>query len=75
MGKNDQEFYDDPAVGAAIMDNDRRIMASGRTQVVEERMLTPELERVYLSTKTPYRDSQGQVIGVIGVSRDITDRK
>ena len=74
MGKNDKEFYDDPAVGAAIMDNDRRIMASGRTEVVEERIVTPELERIYLSTKTPYRDSQGQVIGVIGVSRDITDR-
>ena len=75
MGKNDREFYDDPAVGAAIMDNDGRIMASGETQVVEERILTAEVERVYLSTKTPYRDSQGEVIGIIGVSRDITDRK
>jgi PAS domain S-box-containing protein len=75
MGKNDREFYDDPAIGAAMMDNDRRIMASGETQVVEERLLTAEVERVFLSTKTPYRDPQGEVIGIIGVSRDITDRK
>ncbi|HEX9028706.1 MAG TPA: PAS domain S-box protein, partial [Anaerolineales bacterium] len=78
FGKNDGEFYDDPAVGQAIMANDRQVMDSEQTQVIEERVTKPERpgqEKVYLSTKTPYRNTEGQVIGVIGVARDITERK
>jgi PAS domain S-box-containing protein len=77
MGKNDGEFYDDPAIGAAILETDRRIMDAGETQAIEERILssTDGTEHVFLSTKTPYRDPQGQVIGLIGVSSDITERK
>jgi PAS domain S-box-containing protein len=75
MGKNDREFYDDPVMGAAIMENDRRVMESGQTQVVEEIINRPGGDQVYLSTKTPYRDPHGNVIGLIGIARDITDRK
>ncbi|MDR3573373.1 MAG: PAS domain S-box protein [Anaerolineaceae bacterium] len=75
IGKTDAEFYDDPTVGYAIMEHDRRVMESGQSEVVEELVSTPGSERVFLSTKAPYRDAQGKVIGVIGVSRDITERK
>src|SRR5262249_41927742 len=30
--------------------------------------------RTYLSTKGPYRDASGTIVGVIGISRDITER-
>jgi PAS domain S-box-containing protein len=75
IGKDDRQHYDDPAVGEAIMANDRRIMESGQTEVIEELVQTPEGYRVYLSTKTPYRNSDGEIIGILGVSRDITERK
>ena len=29
----------------------------------------------FLTTKVPFRDSQGNIVGVVGLSRDITDRK
>jgi len=75
LGKTDEQFYDNPAEGRAIMANDRRIMASGQTEAVEETVSTPFGPRYYLSTKAPYRDAAGNIIGLIGVTRDITARK
>ena len=75
LGRCDRELYDDPEVGEAILSTDRRIMGSGVPEVVEERIQTPSGYRVFLSTKAPYRDAQGRVVGLIGIARDITDRK
>ncbi len=75
IGKDDREHYDDPAVWGAIMANDRKILESGQTGVIEEVWQTPEGYRILLSTKTPYRNSDGEIIGILGVSRDITELK
>ena len=75
LGHSDRDFYDDPQIGEAIMENDRRIMESGRTEVVEETVDSPQGRRIYLSTKSPQRDAEGNVIGLIGIARDITERK
>jgi len=75
IGKTDRELYDDSATAQAIMENDRRIMRSGKMEVVEECVRDAHGTRVYLSTKAPYRDSNGRIIGLIGVARDITERK
>ena len=75
IGKTDAEVYADPAVGRAVMENDSRVMESGQTLIVEEVVPGPDCPRTFLSTKTPYRDPDGRVVGIVGVARDITDRK
>jgi PAS domain S-box-containing protein len=75
LGKDDSQVYDDPAIGRAIVEADRRIMEAGVTQTVEETIATPEGTRFFLSTKTPRRDADNKVIGLIGVATDITERK
>ena len=75
VGKTDAEFYDDPEVGRAMMANDLRVMESGRTETIEETVPSPQGPRVFSSMKTPWRDAEGNVIGVLGVSRDITDQR
>ncbi|HSD57525.1 MAG TPA: PAS domain S-box protein, partial [Methanotrichaceae archaeon] len=75
ISKDDREHYDDPAVWGAIMANDRRIMKSGQTEVIEEVAQTPKGYRTFLSTKTPYRNGNGEIIGILGVSQDITELK
>ncbi len=76
LGKTDREFLDDPAQAETVMDNDRRIMDSGAAEQVEETVNRPGGEpAVWLSTKGPFRDAQGRVIGIIGASIDITARK
>ena len=75
VGHTDAEFYDDPAISAAIRENDRRLIAGGVPQVFEETVDTPDGRRIMWSSKVPWRDAEGRIIGIIGVSRDITERK
>ncbi|HVN53956.1 MAG TPA: PAS domain S-box protein [Anaerolineaceae bacterium] len=75
LGKNDLEHFEDLEIGQAIIENDRKVMESGQTQAIEERVSVAGKEHVYLSVKTPYRDTAGNVIGVIGLAHDITERK
>jgi PAS domain S-box-containing protein len=52
-------------------DNERIVLEAGETMFLEEVVG----ERTYLTTKSPLRDEQGRVIGLIGVATDITERK
>jgi PAS domain S-box-containing protein len=75
-GRTDRELLDDPAEGEAVMANDRQVMDSGTTQELEEVVTDSDGQpHVWLSTKTPMRDQDGTVTGLIGVSLDITERK
>ncbi|MBV8612229.1 MAG: CHASE3 domain-containing protein [Acetobacteraceae bacterium] len=75
-GRTDLEFLEDPAQADAVVANDRRVMEQGRSEVVEERVGAEDgRARVWLSTKTPLRDADGAVIGLVGVSMEITERK
>jgi len=53
--------------------NDRRVIQTGRTLVVEERTSVAGTERVYLSIKYPLKDIDGRMYAVGGISTDITD--
>lgn len=75
MGHTDAEWMDDPVKAQAIMANDREVMSSGQVRVVEEWMDTPRGPRLFLGTKAPRVDERGRTIGLVGLSRDITDRK
>ncbi len=72
IGRRDRDFYPIAELGATVTENDRRIMESGQTEVVEE---SPDGIRTFVSMKAPYRNQAGEVIGLIGISSDITNRK
>lgn len=74
LGRTDAEFYDDADAGRAIMETDRKVMAAGKPQAIEETVPGTEGPRTFLSTKAPVRDSEGRILGLVGVSRDITER-
>jgi two-component system cell cycle sensor histidine kinase/response regulator CckA len=74
LGRHDSQLFD--SVSAQIvMQRDRRVIESAQTETEEEKLTAAGVTRVYLATKTPYWDGQGNIAGVIGISRDITDRK
>jgi PAS domain S-box-containing protein len=75
-GRTDVEFLDDRAQAEVVMANDERIMMSGISEEVEERVgVAGGQPRIWLSTKAPMRDGAGVVVGMVGISQDITARK
>ena len=56
------------------MERDRRVMAAGVAGTEEEELTAAGITRTYLATKAPYHDEAGKVVGLIGISRDITER-
>lgn len=75
IGKTDFEYLPKPEQAEFIRVNDRQVIETGEVQVYEETVDIPIGRRNYLSTKSPYRDTKGNIIGLIGISIDITDRK
>lgn len=75
LGKNDMDIYEDPDIGRTIIENDRRIMLSGKEETLEEIIETPNGLRRFISVKTPRFNHKKEVIGIVGISHDITDRK
>ncbi len=58
-----------------IMAHDRQVVQTGQSHSFEVTLPVDGQPRVFLSTKTPYRDRHGRIQGLVGISRDITDRK
>ncbi len=55
---------------------DREVMTSGQSSRPREIMDgTPDDPQWFVTTKMPLRDAAGKVVGVVGISRDVTDFK
>ncbi|MBA3015722.1 MAG: PAS domain-containing protein [Proteobacteria bacterium] len=74
IGRNDSELF--PSSSAQEIDgNDSTVLREGKTVLAEERLETAYGHTVWLTNKSPWMDEQGQVVGLIGISRNITDIK
>jgi PAS domain S-box-containing protein len=73
LGRDDRELFDANEAEKLIA-NDRTIMASNTALTQDETLTSSGVTRTYLATKAPYFDATGKVIGLIGISRNITDR-
>ena len=74
LGKTDAELFT-PEVARELRAVDLEIMSSGKTRTVEETTLSARGEEAWLSTKSPFRNGQGSVVGVVGTARNVTESK
>jgi PAS domain S-box-containing protein len=74
LGKDDRDLFT-PDTADNVIKSDRQVIVSGESQTFEETATAAGVTRTYLATKGVYRDAQGQVVGLIGISRDITELK
>ena len=74
IGQDDRALFPEEHA-RQIMEKDRQIMASGVSEVFEENRSYSGGVRHLHSSKNVCRDSSGAVIGIVGISRDITELK
>ena len=76
IGKSDAELFSSSHAREALRD-EQRIMRSGRAMVDQEEVETwPDRPDTWaLTSRMPFRDSHGAIIGTFGISRDITTQK
>jgi len=74
FGKDDTSFF--PLKEAqTMMKLDAQVMRQGETYACEESVNFGEKQRILFTTRLPYRDEQGVIIGLIAIAQDITERK
>ncbi|MFA5083350.1 MAG: PAS domain S-box protein [Hydrogenophilaceae bacterium] len=75
IGLDAEAIFPDPALAMAFHQADEDAMASNRTGSVEDRVQVAGTVRHRLTLRVPLHDAAGQVTGLVGIARDITERK
>jgi PAS domain S-box-containing protein len=74
LGGDDAALFE-PETVRRIKETDRQVLESGRSDTQEQTLTAAGVTRTYLTSKAPFRGAHGEVLGVLGISADITERK
>ena len=74
IGRDDRFFFD-PETAQRIMEIDRRVMESEKRSTDELTTTLAGVSRTFVNSKVRFRDADGAVIGVLGISREISESK
>jgi PAS domain S-box-containing protein len=76
LGRTDAEVLAGHEAARQLMESDRQVLSGGQPLEVEEPVPQPGgTERYWLTRKMPLRDEAGHLVGLLGIARDITQRK
>jgi diguanylate cyclase (GGDEF)-like protein/PAS domain S-box-containing protein len=76
IGKTDFDLHSHEFAEGFFADEQRVIHSAEPAIALEESIMTTEGRRKWLSTsKVPLRDESGTIIGIVGICRDVTERK
>jgi PAS domain S-box-containing protein len=73
-GKNPHDFYP-PAVARKMMERLYQVLSTGKSVSAETQMEWQEEIVWYLDQLSPVRNAKGEVVSVVTISRNITERK
>jgi PAS domain S-box-containing protein len=74
LGRDDFAFFSRERAEGNRAD-DRQVMTDGNIKARDERHTVAEKEQWIHIVKIPYRNEQGEIIGVLGLLEDISERK
>lgn len=76
IGLTDFDIHGQAAITARISEIEKQVMESGQPDLgYEERAMRGGADRWLMISRVPLRDRSGNIIGVVGVSRDISIKK
>jgi len=76
IGKNDYEIMPNKEEARKNIEDDNLVFKTGKLTEVTKRMTgVNEKDRWFEAIKVPQFNDRGNVIGLVGIARDITDRK
>lgn len=64
-----------PGNERALAETDERVLRDGATLETEETFRFGGKDRTFLTARFPFVDDSGEIAGIYGISREITDRK
>ena len=73
LGKTDNELLS-PEEARVNIEDDQRVFKTGRPVEIIKKMTATGKEVYFQAVKVPLRDEKGNIIGLIGVARAITER-
>ncbi len=74
IGRTDHELYP-PHLADQFRADDQRVLAGQEQEFVEQLMPLTGSFRTFLTKKVAFRDASGHIAGILGVARDITERR
>ena len=74
IGRTDAELYS-PGIAQSFIESDRQVLESGKSSTFEEEHTVEGTTRMYVVTKSVHRDWSGHVIGLVGISSEVTELK
>ena len=74
IGKKDDDIFPSE-VARRVMEEDRQVITSGEIRSYDQSFTIGDQLRTFSTVKSPCLNPEGTVIGVVSLSRDITDRK
>jgi protein-histidine pros-kinase len=75
LGKCTAEFLG-PETARRFQENDQKVLSAKEAKTFEERLVLRDgQEHVFMTTKSPYLSPEGQIIGIIAIAHDITERQ
>ncbi|MFH7026701.1 MAG: PAS domain S-box protein [Heteroscytonema crispum UTEX LB 1556] len=74
LGKEDSDLFP-PEIVQILQDVDQRIITTGVPAAVEKDFILNGVKKTHLTMRSPWCDRQGNILGVIGIARDISERK
>jgi len=73
IGRTDHDIFPED-IANQLVENDKAVIAGKVSVILEEKIIVDGEEKIYISNKFPFYNEEGALIGICGISTEITER-